>query len=203
MQAGLAPSDPGRAVIDALRLALATALLALGLLAVLRAPHGLLWKPAVLATAFGTWLLPLAGVVTLSADPDRASALALVAAVLLATPVLRAIPAVAGARLHVTHAFGDVPWTAPTAASRVAPLTLPALLRPGASGPSPERHVFDPEHGLALELYRGQGPGPHPVVVAIHGELAHDRSNNPPGQAKGKPGKGPKKDKDKGHGRSG
>lgn len=153
--------------MPAARTALALLLLVLGLLAVFRAPHYQLWKPAVGATAFGAFLLPLAALVTWTGRGEPSSWIALAASVLLASPLLRAIPVAGTVADDVRRVFGDEPWRHPAAPPRDAPYTLLGLLGPGTSGPAPETREFAP--GLALDLYRGAGPGPHPVVVGIHG----------------------------------
>lgn len=157
-----------------LRLLVALLLLTLGVFAVFRVPVGALWKPAVGATAFGVWLLPLAVGVALTGENDAATAIAFAGALLLCTPLLRAVPTSERVAFQVVDVFGDRPWSG-TVPVRSEPYTLGALLKPGASGPGPTRLVFAPdrsvpgEQGLYLDLYPGEGPGPHPVVVAIHG----------------------------------
>lgn len=141
-------------------------LLGLGLLAVFRVPHGALWKPAVGATAFGAFLIPLALPITWTGPGDAVSVLALAGAFLLATPLLRAIPAARSTQDHVEAAFGTRSWTGP-APARPAPYTLSGLLGPGSGGPDPVHHTLG--GGLPMELWPGVGPGPHPVVIAIHG----------------------------------
>ncbi len=152
-----------------LRLAGALFLLVLGIFAVVRVPHGILWKPAVVATAFGVWLLPFAALVTWSGErADLPAWLSLVGATLLISPLLRALPVAQEARSTVEAAFGTTPWTGEGLAPRSAPYTLLGLLGPGSSGPAPEPVPYG-DNGLVMALYRGAGPGPHPVVIAIHG----------------------------------
>jgi acetyl esterase/lipase len=153
-----------------LRAGTAILLVAMGALTVIRVPHGALWKPAVGATTMGYLLLPLAVVVTWSGDDfDAAGRTALFGAALLCTPWMRALASIGGIRSAVVRRFGDTPWTGGLAPARHGPLTLGGLLGTRAARHAPTRHVFDAVHGLGLEVYAGAGPGPHPVVLAIHG----------------------------------
>ncbi|APR79233.1 Esterase/lipase [Minicystis rosea] len=165
-----------------LRAVLCALLFVWGLLALFRAPIGFLWKPAVAATEWAHVLALLAlGLVAWciaspgpAADLSRlAAGLAALAALLLLSPLIRAI----GYQRHVedrfTTAFGSVsPRALPGAPARPAPLVLGDLLSVSTPTVVPTRHLYRELPGLSLhlDLYRrSDAPGPQPVVIVIHG----------------------------------
>jgi acetyl esterase/lipase len=140
------------------RLLLALVLLGLGLLAVLRIPHGALWKPAVAATEWGHLLALLALVPLLGSWSDavgRATGLTgLLAGLLLCTPALRALVVSSSLPERFQTAFGRLPpRLAPTGPARLVPLSYPC-----ADGSLQK-----------LDLYLPSGEGRAPVVVTVHG----------------------------------
>jgi acetyl esterase/lipase len=173
-----------------LRLALAALVLAFSLLAVFPAPHGALWIPAILATEWGHWIGPAALLLLVPGTggplaPGRAM-LALVAAALLLSPVVRARGVALDLERRLMSAFGRAPAPPPSLLRDIAPGAEPlplADLLPGAGllGAQPPvactTHVYveraAAEGGaLRLDLYRrGNIPRerPLPVVVVVHG----------------------------------
>lgn len=155
-------------VVQSARLAVALVLLGFGALAVLKIPHGALWKPAVAATEWGHLLALVALMVLVGPASDRlgrtAVAVSVLAAALLLTPVIRAIPVAAGLPARFEAAFG------PTGAVG-APFVLGGLLPASPAGPLPLTLSFPAADGspLSLDLYLPAGPGSHPIVVTVHG----------------------------------
>jgi acetyl esterase/lipase len=148
---------------------------------VFEAPISFLWKPAIAATEWGHALALFAAPVLLLAIPGRrlvvgkvGAALALVALVLLLSPLARALPVASDLPGRLTKAFGAAPpRELPGAPARPSPLVMAELL---AGPPSVEvsvtRHVYrtvDAQQ-LPLDLYlRPDAPRPCPILVAIHG----------------------------------
>lgn len=148
----------------------------------LEVPIDFLWKPAIATTEWGHVLLvlPLA-VLLLPGRRDRpgrvGAALALVAALLLASPLMRALAVASDLPERLTAAFGPgaaAPRALPDAPARAAPLVAGDLLGLDDHAPNVTvtRHVYREVDGerLPLVLYaRADAPRPLPVVVAIHG----------------------------------
>jgi acetyl esterase/lipase len=146
----------------AVRLLWALGLLGLGLLAVLRVPHGALWKPAVAATEWGHVLALLALVPLLGSWSDtlgRATALtSLLAGLLLCTPTLRALAVSASLSGRFQGAFGSLPPRLSRVGSSVGSPRLVPATYPCADGTLQK-----------LDLYLPSGGGRAPVVVTVHG----------------------------------
>ena len=144
------------------RLVAASVLFGLGTLAVLKVPLGVLWKPAVAATAFGHILAALALLVALAGLLERsgqlATALAVAAALLLLSPLARGLVLAPSIPPAFSEAFAPAEGPA---------LSLTGLLGPGLGEVEVTRHTY--KEGLALDLYRGESEGPRPIVVVIHG----------------------------------
>ena len=144
-----------------MRLWLAIPLFSLSTLAVLRVPHGALWKPAVGATEWGHLLAVIALVVALPWGWDRAgqaaTGLALVAAVLFATPMLRATAVDPGPA--VARAFGAV--------GPIAGVRWSALFRSAAPVGLVRTEVLAGDR--RVDLYGTGSASARPLVVALHG----------------------------------
>jgi acetyl esterase/lipase len=130
--------------------------------AIFRAPHDVLWKPAVVATEWGHLLGPLAILLAFPGRrPDPLGWVSLGAGLLLLTPWMRAIPVANRLEPDLVAAFGLPPGPAFSLGipgvglvpHRVEPVRLAI---PAADGTD-----------LPAWLYRGR-PGA-PLVVAIHG----------------------------------
>lgn len=176
-----APPSRPRPALGWLQLALAAPLVALGSLTLVVVPTDALWKPAIGATEWGH-LLALLPVLVLLLPGRRVragkvgAALAVVAALLLLSPLLRARGVASALPARVTTAFGAAePRASPGAPARPAPLVDGDLLGlPGSGGEHVEvtRHVYREVAGerLPLDLYlRPDAPTPRPIVVALHG----------------------------------
>ena len=142
------------------------ALLAVSCLAVWRVPHIALWKPAVGATAFGAWLIPLhlivGGLCVSTAGP---AALVLLSVAILFTPWARAL-----AQQHpLARAVRDTWGTLGDGSALQLPITADRILNPHPIHLAAQTHVYSPEHGLTLNLFPGRKAGPRPVVVVLHG----------------------------------
>lgn len=174
-----------------IRLLVGTVLSAVGLLAVLEAPTHFLWMVAVGVTEWGYWLVPiaLAGVFLPSRHRFSGEAsvgwrwagrlgrvLALAGAVLLLSPLLRALLVAEQLEQDLAAALPLGP--APTAGARLAPTVGRPLqfmhLLSGATQ-EPVRHislVYAAPEGepLRLDLYRSANLSPPaPAVIVIHG----------------------------------
>jgi acetyl esterase/lipase len=155
-------------LISLLRLAFSAGLFSLSLLAVAKVPHGLLWKPAVVAIELGHFLALVAIVLALPGSSvdgrgQLATWLAIAAALLFITPTVRAVVFARQAELVVHRAFPEAASSRPLAfASLWKPTMVTTPTRqqeiPGATG--------DP---LTAVLYGTHTASPRPLVVAIHG----------------------------------
>lgn len=162
---------PRRRAWGWLRLGAASLLAGWALLTVVEVPTDALWKPAIAATEWGH-LLALAALVVAAVPrwptwPARGgAAVALVAALLFASPAARACRVAADLEARLTSAFG-APGGAPSGA---APLRLLGLGLGRA--PAPEVEVTTRRYAgdLALDLYLAPGgAAPRPVVLVVHG----------------------------------
>lgn len=151
---------------------------AAGLVAVAPQPTNLLWQASVLLSEWGHWL----GVLALLLLPgwrrsrtDTAGAVvALLGALLLLSPVVRARSLNTTLPAALDSAFGAPPGDASTALPpRPAPLVLSDLLfGPASDEVVVDEHVYAVVDGeqLTLDLYRPAfAEGTLPVVIAIHG----------------------------------
>lgn len=141
-------------------------LLAVSCLAVWRVPHIALWKPAVGATAFGAWLIPLhlllGSMVVSSLGP---AVLVLVSVAILFTPWARAL----AQQRTLARAVRET-WGTPTEHTiSPLPITADRILNPHPVHLAPQTHVYDHAHGLTLNLFPGRKAGLRPVVVLLHG----------------------------------
>jgi acetyl esterase/lipase len=150
----------------------------LSMLTVVEAPTSLLWFVALGVTEWGYWLVAPSLLVwwpgwNQSWLGVAGAVLGSVAAVLFATPLVRAVA--------LTSSWPDTlppfirearPRVAPGASSRSSPLVFPDLLF-GVSSPDVARQevVFaaNGNQPLALDLYRPTGVTRAPVVVTVHG----------------------------------
>lgn len=168
--------------LDTLRVGLSGLLFGLGLLAIFKAPLGLLWKPAVAATEVGHVLavFPLLLLLSLLLLPGGAGAahwiaigLSAGASLLLLSSLVRALGYVKEAEARFAKAFGDLnPPELPGAPARPAPVVLGDLLSVPTPKVTPTRHLYREidGHALHLDLYqRSDAQKPQPVVVVIHG----------------------------------
>ncbi len=151
------------------RLLVAVGLFLLSVLTLVPVPVAALWKPAVLATEWGHALAALSVLLltTVWIESRLAPALgfAAAAAVLFMTPTFRAMPLNETLPARWDEAFG--PGEGRT---RSVPFEPRDLFLPVEQGRPPTTHVFaDRADGLSLDLYPGEGNGPRPLVVAIHG----------------------------------
>lgn len=128
----------------------------------MRAPHDVLWKPAVVATEWGHVLAPLALLLAFPGRrPDAAGWVSLVAGIVLLTPWMRAIPVARALDAELAAAL-DLP-----------PGPLARIGIPGLGGirtrVEPRRIAIPAADGTELpaDLYAGR-PGA-PLIVAIHG----------------------------------
>jgi len=160
-------------------LILSVLLMLLSLLTLFKAPVGVLWIPALFAAEWGHYLalasVLLAIVVSRFPGSGRIGfVLALIAAVLFMTPVLRAIPIAQKLPEECRQAFGSVtPIGTPGAAPRPGPLSFLDLYR-GVKSPSVRisRYLYSSNHGqdLNMDVYAPEQPtAPLPVVITIHG----------------------------------
>ena len=164
-------------VFSLVRAAASLAMLTLGLTAVFRVPHGVLWIPAVGATEWGHVLALFALCLTLPAWDsrlDQASVVAaVVAAVMLISPLVRAVPVASALPARMSAAFGDTPARQlPGAPARPKPLVASHLLRIASPEVAVSNHFYATEQGvqLMLDLYvRSDAPTPRPLVVVVHG----------------------------------
>lgn len=177
-----APADPRRGGANwrsALQLAGDALSLGLGLLAVVRAPNGALWKAAIAATEWGH------GAALLTLAPLRPGwratrigqlrlGLRLLAALLELTPLLRALPVAARLPARLEQAFGTrPPRQTPQAPALKRPLSLRKLLL-GIRSPrvvvSTHTYALRDGQALQLDLYQPrQRSGALPGVLMIHG----------------------------------
>jgi acetyl esterase/lipase len=152
---------------------LLTAILLFGTacLSVVVAPTSFLWMVAVGATELGHGLALICTVVSLALWQNSrvgrvASALCIAAAVMAATPVLRACLVARDLPGQLKEAFGEAN------PSRSAPLIYADLFR---GIPIPEiqaetlQYKSAGDNELSLDFYRAQSPAAAPVVIDIHG----------------------------------
>lgn len=165
-------------ILDTLRLPLSVLLFGLGLLGLLKAPLDVLWKPAVAATEWGHVLAGLPLLVLLlpggtGVSARLASALAVLAVLLLLSSLGRALAYVKGLEARFETTFGPVqPRAFPGAPVRSGPLVLGELLSVSTPVVTPTRHTYREVegHALQLDLYRSaEASQPLPFVVVIHG----------------------------------
>src|SRR4051794_20395088 len=155
-------------------LAAALLLFLCSLLAICSAPTTLLWFAAIVVGEWGHFaVIPALLVAVLCARADRLSAaaalLALLAAVLFASPTIRALRIPRTLPANCTSAFG----AAANANGRARPLNIVDLFR----GVPTHRvrvteHVYatDGSKQLKLDLYQAEHSSvPQPVIVMIHG----------------------------------
>jgi len=151
------------------RLVLALLLFGLSIFAIFKVPVGALWKPAVAATEFGHILALLALAIAAAGwgRPLQTASfvLALLAAVLFTTPTVRAFGAA-----RTVAADGHALWgeLAPKL-GQTHPFSLGQLFSPGPPKAAIQRHVFDTDHGLELELYGPVDGAARPLVIVVHG----------------------------------
>ncbi len=160
-----------RAALDAIRLTAGVALVGLGLLAVFPAPTYSTWKAAILATEYGH-LLALPAVLALlpggrGTPAGRvAAAVCGIAALLLLSPLARALPVASALPGEMEKAFGP-------RAGGGRPLSAGGLLTVGRRPPfRRETHAFATRGArtLRLDLYRpAPSARPVPLVVVVHG----------------------------------
>lgn len=164
--------------LDVIRLLLAVLFFGLGLLGVFKAPLGMLWKPAVVATEWGHVMAVLALAVLLipgggGTASQVASGLAVLAALLLVSSLVRAMRYARGLEQRLADSLGAAaPMALPGAPARPAPIALGNLLSVAAPAMVPTRHVYREVdgHALHLDLYRtAEASRPLPVLVVIHG----------------------------------
>jgi len=151
------------------RLAVAGFLFFISLFAVFKVPIGPLWKPAVGATEYGHFLAIICLVIAAAGWGDlrqtAAFALSMCAVVFYSTPTLRAFGAA-----EVVEADGHAIWGDLTPRdAQPKPFSLARLFAGSPPAAPTQRHVFDPEHGLELEVYGPFDGSPRPLVIAIHG----------------------------------
>ena len=160
------------------RFVVVTLLFGLSILAVVRIPVGFLWKPAVFATEWGHLLAVLAVLLALpgwtSMRGQFETCLAVVAALLLASSMARAVSVASALPGQIHDAFGEVE---PLSAAGAPALAKPLSLRVGVDSPGVEMKQFSyatRDGGLKLvaDLYRqplASTPEPQPVAIIIHG----------------------------------
>jgi acetyl esterase/lipase len=154
----------------------------LSVLTVVEAPTSMLWLAALGVTEWGYWLVPLPLLAWLPgwnrSRVGRIGAwLGLAAALLLMTPLIRAVVLVQAWPDGLPAFFHDAaPRAMPGSFHRAAPLVLTDLLLGVPSPNVTTRSVVYATKGdqrLALDLYRleGQpaGAGPEPGVIVVHG----------------------------------
>ncbi len=167
------PQPRPRAILATLRLTAAVVAVLVSLLAVIRVPLGVLWEPSVGVTEWGHLLWVAPALLLIGRFERRRSrvafGLAATAAILMLTPLLRALPADSQIPLAVTQAFGEVaPNSLPDAPARTGPLIVGDLLGGDPERVVPSQHEYTP--GLTLDLYRRPDLKELlPVVVMIHG----------------------------------
>jgi len=160
------------------RLGLVVLLLLASLLTILPAPSYFLWEASIAVTEWGhyfaiiAFLLILPGWATRSAKVS--TVLALVAMILLLSPVASAMTL--GRRLpsSLSNAFGEAkPRSLPGAPPRDKPISLATIFR---KPPSPEvrmttvNYVTANGKPLAVDVYRrNRALPPAPLLIAIHG----------------------------------
>lgn len=153
--------------------------LGLGVLAVVRAPNGALWKAAIAATEWGhavalLTLAPLRPGWRMSRTGQLRLGLRLLAALLELTPLLRALPVAARLPGRLERAFGARPARQTRGAPALEhPLSLRKLLL-GIRSPgvvvSTHTYVLRDGQALQLDLYQPrQRVGALPGVLMIHG----------------------------------
>lgn len=148
------------------RLIAALVLALFAVLSIFRAPHYQLWKPAIVATELSLCLIPFCIALLIRRKKrDLPSIVAAVAAVLFCVPWVRAGLQAHEVEQKVTQVFGAEPLHADSVAHSVA---LTQALGPSGSV-EPVFHQFSKAHNLSLDFYAATGPGPHPVLVHIHG----------------------------------
>lgn len=145
----------------------------LGLFAVVRVPHKMLWPASVLVSEWGHLiggvpLLLLVGGLPLQ-RAQVALFLAACAVALLLSPLIRAFSLDRGLPVYVQTAFGEAaPRSLPDAPARPRPLVVADLLNFSVPRVTSETLSFKP--GLTLDLYRRSGvQGCLPVVLVVHG----------------------------------
>ena len=175
----------------AIRLLVGAFAVAVGLLAVIEAPTHFLWIVAIGATEWGYWLVPIALACALfplrhrfsgEANVRRRGAdrlgpvLALVGALLLLSPVLRALLAAEQLEQNLAAAFplGPAPSSGASLASTGGrPLQFMHLLSGVAQEPVQQSSlVYAAPEGepLRLDLYRSANfSSPAPAVIVVHG----------------------------------
>jgi len=150
-------------------------------LTVVKAPVLWTWMVAILVDEFGQWLIWVAVALafaawrcyrsSLSSVPLVATGLAVLAALLLALPSVRAWRLSRALPQELVRAFG--PSSAPAPAFDWARLYSLSALRSAPPDGAPETFVFSREgtpDATALDLYRSRKPGaPAPCIVSIHG----------------------------------
>jgi acetyl esterase/lipase len=168
-------------VLNFLRLLLALAVFAVSLLAILPAPTYLAWQLSIGVTEWGHVLAVIALLVALlpggsKTATGRASVfIALLAAFLALTPLLRASPIDRHLPAQVASAFGGRnPRALPDAPARAIPLVYRELITGVRSPPvRMDTMTYATRDGkpLGLDLYRPTKPpfGPLPLVIMIHG----------------------------------
>ena len=167
------PDAPRAAILPTLRLCLAVVCLLASLLAIIRVPHSAVWELTIGVTEWGH-LLWVAPALLLFGRFERrrsrlAFAVAAAAAVLMLTPLLRALPTDSQLPVAVAQAFGEVAAASlPDAPARTGPLIVGDLLGGDPTRVEPTTHTFG--DGLTLDLYRRADiEAVVPVVIMVHG----------------------------------
>jgi len=172
-------SPPNRTPFDYVRVVLGGFCFALSLLVIIPTPTSALWKPTILVTEWGYWLIP---VTLLPLWPGwrqswcgRIGALlGLCAVPLFLSSLVLAIPITHQATVDLKNTFGETePASRLHAPARPAPLVLMDLFR-GVHSPdvlvSRQTYIKNPNYELVVDLYhpphqKGLAPG----VLVIHG----------------------------------
>lgn len=161
-----------------LRLAWGGALFLSSLLCVLRAPSYDLWLTALVVTENGHWLWVLGSVCFLPGwrkdRPSRWGAvLSTSAAILLLTPLFRALPIASRLPAELAHRFGNaVPRSSPDSPFRPTPLSFTSFVTGIRSAAVREDAFVYSRHcgPLSLQLYRPlQAASASPLVLVVHG----------------------------------
>ena len=149
----------------------------ISLLSVLKVPVGFLWKPAIVATEWGHIVAVFAVLLALpgwsEARGQFETGLSIVAALLLASSLFRAVPVARAVPDQLTVAFGQSePRGRPDAPARPGPLVIRQLLSISSPRVEPRRHAYQKIDGVTLYLdlyHRHDASGLNPAVIMMHG----------------------------------
>lgn len=172
-------SLPKRIPFNFVRVVLGGLCFALSLLVIVPTPTSALWKPTIIVTEWGYWLIPVA---LLPLWPGwrpswhgRIGALlGLCAMLLFLSPLFLAIPTSHKIRVELENTFGETESVSRLhAPARPAPLVLGDLFR-GVHSPdvsiSRQTYVKNKSYELVVDLYHPpHQEGLAPVVLVIHG----------------------------------